>query len=134
MRVIISVALVVVFVAFVEYVWRMLRRAQQLLGMVKLQIRGTYNNSVADIAMDAGRAMQRRVERTVVVVFLTSPVDRLPRLCAPVKPAYAVCRMNGAARIPLSVHPVQVPWMVRFCTVCVPDQVCEMVRNARSAA
>ena len=49
----------------------MLRRAQQLLGMVKMQIRGTYNNSVADIAMDAGRAMQRRVERTVVVVFLT---------------------------------------------------------------
>jgi len=49
----------------------MLRRAQQLLGMVKMQIRGTYNNSVADIAMDAGRTMQSRVERTVVVVFLT---------------------------------------------------------------
>ena len=59
------------FVAFGMYVWRKLRRAQQLLGMVKLQIRGTYNNSVADAAMDEGRAMQRRVEITVVVVFLT---------------------------------------------------------------
>ena len=70
---IISVAMVVVFVAFGVYVWRMLRRAQQLklLGMVKLQIRGTYNISVADAAIDAGHAMQRRVERTVVVVFST---------------------------------------------------------------
>ena len=60
-----------VFVTFGAYVWRMLRRAQQLLVMVKLQVRGTYNNSVADAAMDAGRTMQRRVERTVVVVFFT---------------------------------------------------------------
>jgi hypothetical protein len=49
----------------------MLKRAQQLLGMVKLQVRDTYNNRVADAAMDAGRMMQSRVERTVVVVFLT---------------------------------------------------------------
>ena len=68
---IISVAMVVVFVAFGVYVWRMLRRAQQLLGMVKLQIRGTYNISVADAAIYAGHAIQRRVERTVVVVFST---------------------------------------------------------------
>ena len=49
----------------------MLKRAQLLLGMVKLQVRDDYNNRVADAAMDAGRMMQSRVERTVVVVFLT---------------------------------------------------------------
>jgi len=49
----------------------MLRRTQQILSDVKLQIRGTYNNRVADAAMDKGRTMQRGVERTVVVVFLT---------------------------------------------------------------
>ena len=59
------------FVAFGAYTWRMLRRTRQILSDVKLQIRGTYNNRVADAAMDMGRTMQRRVERTVVVVFLT---------------------------------------------------------------
>ncbi len=51
----------------------MLRRTQQILADVKLQIRDTdtYNNRVADAAMEKGRTMQRRVERTVVVVFLT---------------------------------------------------------------
>ena len=59
------------FIAFGVYAWRVLRRAQQLLSAVKLHIRGTYNNSVADAAIEKGMTMQRRVERTVVVVFLT---------------------------------------------------------------
>ena len=50
------------FVAFGAYTWRMLQRAQLLLGMVKLQVRDEYNNRVADAAMDAGRMMQSRVK------------------------------------------------------------------------
>jgi hypothetical protein len=70
---IMTVTVVVVFMVFGLLAWRVLRRTQQLLQAVSLRIRqdDAYTQSVAKLAMEKGRRMQRRVECVVVVVFLT---------------------------------------------------------------
>ena len=70
---IMTVTVVVVFMVFGVLAWRVLRRTQQLLQAVSLRIRqdDVYTHSIAKLAMEKGRRMQRRVECVVVVVFLT---------------------------------------------------------------
>lgn len=64
------VSIVIVFVAVGLYVWRVLRRAQLLLHSISNRVKGDYNVAVAKSAIEAGSAMQKRVEGTVVVVFM----------------------------------------------------------------
>jgi hypothetical protein len=68
-----TVSLVVLFMVFGAYAWRLVSRAQRLLQTFSLQIQQQDKRlqSVAGLAMSKGRRMKMRVEAIVVVVFLT---------------------------------------------------------------
>jgi hypothetical protein len=69
----ITVLLVVLFMVFGAYAWRLVNRAQSLLQTFSLQIQkqDKYSSSVAELAISKGRRMKLRVESIMVVVFLT---------------------------------------------------------------
>jgi hypothetical protein len=69
----ITVLLVVLFMVFGAYAWRLVNRAQSLLQTFSLQIQkqDKYGSSVAELAISKGRRMKMRVECIMVVVFLT---------------------------------------------------------------
>jgi hypothetical protein len=72
-----TVSLVVLFMGFGAYAWRLVRGAENLLQKFSLQgsrfrLRSTVaRDSVAESAMSEGRRMRMRVLWIVVVVFLT---------------------------------------------------------------
>jgi hypothetical protein len=72
-----TVSLVVMFMWFGAYAWRLVKRAQNLLQNFSLQIQqqnkylSSRGSSVAELAMSKGRRMRMRVECIMGVVFLT---------------------------------------------------------------